>query len=115
MQAFDEQPHLQLLKEMLMHIFSTPKRHAKSKPFHDHVISFSVADDRLWLRNYQVRLFRSICECSSTACPRAQIGASMLAVLSALFCPRHWTGICISCIHQWSVYTWQGLLRPPKS
>ena len=54
LQAFDEQPHLQLLKEMLVHIFSTPKRHAKSKPFHDHVISFGVADDRLWLRNYQV-------------------------------------------------------------
>ena len=56
LQAFDEQPHLQLLKEMLTHIFSTPKRHAKSKPFHDHVISFTVADDRLWLRNYQVHM-----------------------------------------------------------
>ena len=54
LQAFDEQPHLQLLKEMLMHIFATPKRHSKSKPFHDHVISFSVADNRVWLRNYQV-------------------------------------------------------------
>ena len=54
MQAFDEQPHLQLLKEMLTHVFATPKRHSKSKPFHDHVLSFSMADNRVWLRNYQV-------------------------------------------------------------
>lgn len=54
-QAFDEQPHLQLLKEMLTHAFATPKRHPKSKPFLDHVINFSVAEGRIWLRNYQVR------------------------------------------------------------
>ena len=35
-------------------VFATPKRHHKSKPFFDHVISFSVADGRIWLRNYQV-------------------------------------------------------------
>ncbi|CAL5227475.1 g10452 [Coccomyxa viridis] len=52
--AFDEQPHLQLLKEMLTHMFATPKRHSKSKPFHDHVVTFSIADNRVWLRNYQI-------------------------------------------------------------
>lgn len=36
-------------------VFATPKRHPKSKPFFDHVLSFSVADGRVWLRNYQVR------------------------------------------------------------
>lgn len=51
---FDSEPHLQLLKEMLTQVFATPKRHHKSKPFFDHVISFTVADGRLWLRNYQV-------------------------------------------------------------
>ncbi|KAI7835875.1 hypothetical protein COHA_010223 [Chlorella ohadii] len=51
---FDEEPHLQLLKEMLTQVFATPKRHPKSKPFFDHVLSFSVADGRIWLRNYQV-------------------------------------------------------------
>jgi hypothetical protein len=54
-QAFDEQPHLQLLKEMLMQAFATPRRHHKSKPFCDHVLAFSVADSRIWLRNYQAR------------------------------------------------------------
>lgn len=52
--AFDALPHLQLLKEMLTQMFATPKRHHKSKPFFDHVLSFSVADSRVWLRNYQV-------------------------------------------------------------
>lgn len=54
--AFDEQPHLQLMKEMLAQAFATPRRHPKSKPFHDHVISFHFLDNRLWLRNYQVSL-----------------------------------------------------------
>ncbi|KAK9820122.1 hypothetical protein WJX72_006346 [[Myrmecia] bisecta] len=52
--GFDEQPHLQLLKEMFTQVFATPKRHHKSKPFFDHVISFHVADGRVWIRNYQV-------------------------------------------------------------
>lgn len=37
-----------------MHVFATPKRHHKSKPFFDHVIAFTIADGRVWLRNYQV-------------------------------------------------------------
>lgn len=52
--AFDEQPHLQLLKELLIQIYATPKRHHKCKPFCDHVLAFSVADGRVWFRNYQV-------------------------------------------------------------
>ena len=38
-------------------VFATPKRHHKSKPFFDHVISFAVADGRIWMRNYQVRVW----------------------------------------------------------
>lgn len=52
--SFDVEPHLQLLKELLTQVFSTPKRHHKSKPFFDHVLSFSVTDGRIWVRNYQV-------------------------------------------------------------
>lgn len=52
--AFDAEPHLQLLKEIFTQVFATPARHHKSKPFFDHVLSFSVADGRIWLRNYQV-------------------------------------------------------------
>lgn len=52
--SFDQQPHLQLMKEMFTQSFATPRRHPKSKPFHDHVISFHFLDNRIWLRNYQV-------------------------------------------------------------
>lgn len=35
--------------------FATPKKHHKAKPFFDHVLSFTIADNRVWVRNYQVR------------------------------------------------------------
>eukprot|EP00128_Syssomonas_multiformis_P014387 Colp12_sorted_trinity150504_noHs@18505 len=52
--TFEEQPHLQLLKEMLIQIYGTPNYHPKSKPFVDHVLNFSWADNRVWFRNYQI-------------------------------------------------------------
>jgi hypothetical protein len=59
--AFDTQPHLQLIKEQLSQTFSTPRRYHKSKPFFDHVISFSMADGAVWMRNYQVGSKRCHC------------------------------------------------------
>jgi Brix domain len=44
----------QVMKELLQQVFVTPKGHQKSKPFFDHVISFTYCDNRVWLRNYQV-------------------------------------------------------------
>lgn len=54
--SFDdpEQPHLQLVKEMLSHTFNTPKNHPKSKPFIDHVITFNYFDNKVYFRNYQI-------------------------------------------------------------
>jgi len=54
--AFDDEarPHWALLKAMLLRAFATPRRHPKSKPFFDHVISFALADGKIWIRNYQV-------------------------------------------------------------
>jgi len=54
--AFEDpsKPHLLLAKELLSHIFNTPKNHPKSKPFIDHVISFTLCDGRIWFRNYQI-------------------------------------------------------------
>ena len=37
-----------------LQIFGTPRNHPKSQPFVDHVLSFSVADNRIWFRNYQI-------------------------------------------------------------
>lgn len=41
---------------MLIQTFGTPNMHPKQRPFYDHVFAFSVADNRIWFRNYQVRL-----------------------------------------------------------
>jgi ribosome biogenesis protein BRX1 len=51
---FDTLPHFALLKELFTHTFSTPNRHAKSKPFFDHIICFFVADGKIWFRHYQI-------------------------------------------------------------
>ena len=37
-----------------LQIFSTPCFHPKSKPFVDHILSFSIEDNRIWFRNFQV-------------------------------------------------------------
>ncbi|BBH01823.1 Ribosomal RNA processing Brix domain protein [Prunus dulcis] len=39
---------------MFFEIFGIPKEHRKSKPYHDHVFVFSIVDDHIWFRNYQV-------------------------------------------------------------
>ncbi|KAJ1819790.1 Ribosome biogenesis protein brx1 [Coemansia sp. RSA 2599] len=51
---FDSEPHLQLLKEMFTQTFGVPKGARKSKPFFDHVFTFSVVDGRIWFRNFQI-------------------------------------------------------------
>lgn len=52
--AFDADPHLQVIKELFTHIFGVPPGARKSKPFVDHVMGFTVADGKIWVRNYQV-------------------------------------------------------------
>lgn len=51
---FQTQPHLILLREMLTHIFGVPKGARKTKPFVDHVMGFTLADDKVWIRCYQI-------------------------------------------------------------
>jgi ribosome biogenesis protein BRX1 len=55
--AFDDEktaPHLRLIRELLTLAFATPLGHPKSQPFHDHVMAFGFADNRIWYRHYQV-------------------------------------------------------------
>ena len=51
---FDKEPHLRVLKELFLHIFGVPKGARKSKPFIDHVMGFTLADGKIWIRNYQI-------------------------------------------------------------
>jgi len=53
-QTFTSEPHLQLVRELLVQIFSVPNNHPKSQPFFDHVFTFTVVDGRIWFRNYQI-------------------------------------------------------------
>lgn len=52
--AFQNAPHLLLIKEMFMQIFGVPPGARKSKPFVDHVMSFTLVDDKVWIRCYEV-------------------------------------------------------------
>lgn len=51
---FDNEPHLLLLKEMLIQTFGVPNHHPKSQPFFDHIYTFSYLDNRIWFRNFQI-------------------------------------------------------------
>lgn len=52
--SFDEHPQYSLLREMFIQIFGVPNHHPKSQPFVDNVLNFSVLDNRIWFRNYQI-------------------------------------------------------------
>ena len=52
--SFKQAPYLSLLQELFTQIFSIPRFHPKSKPFVDHILNFSFADNRVWFRNYQI-------------------------------------------------------------
>merc|ERR1719242_1352 len=43
-----------LLKELFIQTFGVPNHHPKSQPFTDKVLSFSIHDNRIWFRNYQI-------------------------------------------------------------
>lgn len=41
-------------RELFIQIFGTPNGHPKSQPFIDRVMTFSIADNRIWIRNFQI-------------------------------------------------------------
>lgn len=51
---FKEKPHYSLLKELLTQTFGVPYHHPKSQPFFDHVYTFTILDNRIWFRNFQI-------------------------------------------------------------
>ncbi|ESO08778.1 hypothetical protein HELRODRAFT_190600 [Helobdella robusta] len=52
--TFETAPHWKLLKEMFTQILSVPYHHPKSKPFVDHVLTFTIANNLIHCRNYQI-------------------------------------------------------------
>ncbi|KAI1348563.1 ribosome biogenesis protein BRX1 [Xylaria sp. FL0043] len=53
--TFDSEPHLQVIKQLFLQIMGVPPLQRRSKPFIDHVLSFSVADGRIFMRVYQIQ------------------------------------------------------------
>lgn len=51
---FTEKPQYQLLKELFVQTFGVPNHHPKSQPFFDHVFTFTILDNRIWFRNFQI-------------------------------------------------------------
>ncbi|CAD6577111.1 MAG: Ribosome bioproteinsis protein brx1 [Tremellales sp. Tagirdzhanova-0007] len=52
--AWDGDEHWTLMKEMFTHVFSVPRTSRRLKPFVDHVLVFSILDNKVWFRNYQI-------------------------------------------------------------
>ncbi|XP_067003290.2 ribosome biogenesis protein BRX1 homolog [Anabrus simplex] len=53
-ESFTKHPHYAVLKELFVQVFGTPNQHPKSQPFTDHVLTFTVMDNRIWFRNFQI-------------------------------------------------------------
>lgn len=53
--SFEELDELKLLKCLFVDVFGTPRGHPKSKPFVDRVMGFYYADNKIWVRNYQIQ------------------------------------------------------------
>jgi len=50
----DQDPHWAVVRELFTHIFSVPRGARRSKPFVDRIMSFSVLDGKVWIRNFQI-------------------------------------------------------------
>jgi ribosome biogenesis protein BRX1 len=53
--TFDTEPHLLVIKELFTHIFGVPQTSRKLKPFIDHVMGFTVADGKIWVRCFEIK------------------------------------------------------------
>lgn len=53
--TFDTQPHLLVIKELFTHIFGVPQGARKTKPFVDHVMGFTLADGKIWIRCFEIK------------------------------------------------------------
>ncbi|KAF9817851.1 hypothetical protein IEO21_03193 [Rhodonia placenta] len=51
---FDETEWGRLTKEVFTHIFGVPPQARKAKPFIDHILTFSLLDNKIWFRNFQI-------------------------------------------------------------
>lgn len=60
-------PHLLVIKELLTQIFAVPATSRKTKPFIDHVMGFTWADGKIWIRVYEIKETSASASTSKTA------------------------------------------------
>ncbi|EPY49553.1 ribosome biogenesis protein Brx1 [Schizosaccharomyces cryophilus OY26] len=53
--TFDSAPHLKIVKELLQQTLGIPKGARRSKPFIDRICTLTIADNKIWFRNYEIR------------------------------------------------------------
>ncbi|ODV63745.1 ribosome biogenesis protein BRX1 [Ascoidea rubescens DSM 1968] len=51
---FDQSIHFSIAKELFIQAFGVPLSCKKRKPFIDHVMTFTIVDNKIWVRNYQI-------------------------------------------------------------
>ncbi|QRW27641.1 Brix domain protein [Rhizoctonia solani] len=52
--GFDSGEHWKLIKELFTHISEFRPLLARAKPFIDHILTFSIVDNKIWFRNFQI-------------------------------------------------------------
>ncbi|KAF9030818.1 ribosome biogenesis protein BRX1 [Hymenopellis radicata] len=52
--AFEDTEWGKLTKELFTHIFGVPSTARRAKPFIDHILTFSIVDNKIWFRNFQI-------------------------------------------------------------
>ncbi|KAI5124294.1 hypothetical protein M0805_008902 [Coniferiporia weirii] len=52
--GFDDTEWGRLTKEVFTHIFGVPPGARRAKPFIDHILTFSLLDNKIWFRNFQI-------------------------------------------------------------
>lgn len=67
---FETKEHWKVVKEVLTQSFGVPRSARKVKPFVDHVMGFTIADGKIWIRCYEVK--ESEASSSSTSSSNAQ-------------------------------------------
>ncbi|EJU04287.1 Brix-domain-containing protein [Dacryopinax primogenitus] len=53
-EGFDSSENWRLIKEVFTQIFGVPPSARRTKPFIDHILTFSLVDDKIWFRNFQI-------------------------------------------------------------
>jgi len=52
--GFEDTEWGKLTKELFTQIFGVPSTARRSKPFIDHILTFSIVDSKIWFRNFQI-------------------------------------------------------------